>query len=127
MVVIIDPQNSGIAGNMVVGGLVDFGASSKEVKEIMELATSDFGGVNVEINNINKNGIDSTFLNVIVENNHSTCNFKDFLAKIDNISSDLFTDSIKECSKRVFNHIATAEAKVHGKTPNNVHFHEVGA
>ncbi|MGL4669425.1 MAG: LarC family nickel insertion protein, partial [Methanobacteriaceae archaeon] len=130
MVVIIDPQNSGIAGNMVAGALIGCGASSKEVKEIMEIGSNDFGGVSVKINNINKNGIHSTFLNVIVENNgvnHSTHNFKDFLGKIDNINSDLFTKSIKECSKRVFNHIATAEAKVHGKTMNNIHFHEVGA
>ena len=39
MTLIIDPQTGGIAGNMIIGALVDLGANPKELKEIMESVT----------------------------------------------------------------------------------------
>lgn len=41
-------------------------------------------------------------------------------------SSDL-SDAVKSLSLKMFYEIAVAEAKVHGKTIDDVHFHEVGA
>lgn len=40
--------------------------------------------------------------------------------------SDL-SENVKELSLRIFTRVAQAEAKVHGKTMDEVHFHEVGA
>jgi uncharacterized protein (TIGR00299 family) protein len=37
------------------------------------------------------------------------------------------SDWVKEKSLAVFQRIAVAEAKIHGRTPDEVHFHEVGA
>ena len=36
MVYIIDPQNAGISGNMIIGALVDLGADGEKVKCLME-------------------------------------------------------------------------------------------
>lgn len=44
MTIIIDPQSSGIAGNMIIGALVDLGANEDELKEIMEKSAQPFGG-----------------------------------------------------------------------------------
>ena len=33
MTIIIDPQSSGIAGNMIIGALADLGADKDELKE----------------------------------------------------------------------------------------------
>ena len=43
MVVIIDPQNAGIAGNMVLGALLDMGVDIEYVQEVMEYYASYFG------------------------------------------------------------------------------------
>ena len=142
MVLIIDPQNAGIAGNMIVGAFVDLGCDPNEIKELMEIVASDFGGVNVNIGKINKSGIESTYLEVETldkenHNNHSI-SYKDLLAKIDEIKrilsenkDDLFSqgliDDVFNISKRIFERIAKSEAKVHGKSLDEVHFHEVGA
>jgi len=64
MVVIIDPQNAGISGNMVLGALLDLGAHLNETKEIMEYSASLLGEVEVKISSINKAGIKSTYVQV---------------------------------------------------------------
>lgn len=43
------------------------------------------------------------------------------------IDHSSLNNTIKSFSKKVFREIAAAEAKVHGKSINEVHFHEVGA
>ncbi len=89
MVLIIDPQNSGISGNMIAGAFVDLGCDSNEIKRAMETVAIDFGGVNVSINKVIKSGIESTFLEVEIidknnPNNHSI-SYNQLLAKINEI------------------------------------------
>ena len=51
-------------------------------------------------------------------------NYPEFIEKIGNLELD---ENIRKTSIRVFERIAKAEAKVHGKTMDTIHFHEVGA
>ena len=124
MTIIIDPQSSGIAGNMLIGAFVDLGADASELKEIMEKSAKEFGEVNVEFNKVSKHGIESTYCHVeMLEHKHSI-NFKDFISKIKELELE---DNVKATSINIFKRIAEAEAKVHGKSLEEVHFHEVGA
>ena len=134
MVYIIDPQNAGISGNMIIGALVDLGADGEKVKNLMEDVAVDFGEVEVSLNKVNKSGIDATFCNVKTidednENNHHV-HFPDFMEKIDLLKyADIenLTDEMVEMAKKVFKRIAISESRVHGKSLEEVHFHEVGA
>lgn len=124
MTIIIDPQGSGIAGNMLIGAFVDLGADADELKEIMEKSAIEFGKVEVTFEKICKHGIDSTFCHVeMLENNHSI-NYPKFIEKIKSLD---LNDNVKKTSIKVFERIAKAESKVHGKTLDTIHFHEVGA
>ena len=124
MTIIIDPQGSGIAGNMLIGAFVDLGANADKLKEVMEKSTKDFGGVEVTFEKINKHGIESTYCHVeMLEHNHSTA-YPEFIEKIKNLDLD---ENVKETSIKVFERIAKAESKVHGKNLETIHFHEVGA
>ncbi|OQD58018.1 hypothetical protein MBBAR_30c00180 [Methanobrevibacter arboriphilus JCM 13429 = DSM 1125] len=142
MVLIIDPQNAGIAGNMIGGAFIDLGCNHEEMKLVMEYVANDFGGVNVKINNVNKAGIESIFLEVETidkdnHNNHSI-SYKELLSKINQIEEIEFQkknsifgkELIKDIfniSRKVFKRIAVSEAKIHGKSLEDVNFHEVGA
>ncbi len=124
MTIIIDPQTGGIAGNMIIGALVDLGADVEKVKSIMESVTPEFGKVKVTFNKINKHGIDSTYCNVELLDENKHIHYKEFISKIDNLDID---ETVKKTSKNVFKRIAIAESKVHGKPLDEIHFHEVGA
>ena len=124
MTIIIDPQSSGIAGNMIIGALVDLGANKDELKEIMEKSAEAFGKVKVSFNKISKHGIDSTFCHVEMIEHQPPVNYPKFIEKIESLDID---EKVKETSINVFERIAKAESKVHGKTLQTVHFHEVGA
>ena len=124
MTIIIDPQSSGIAGNMLIGAFVDLGADADELKEVMEKSACDFGKVEVTFTKVAKHGIDSTFCHVEMLEHKKSINFKDFISKIKSLDLD---DKVIETSLRIFKRIAEAESRVHGKSLEEVHFHEVGA
>lgn len=124
MTIIIDAQSSGISGNMIIGAFVDLGADEKELKEIMEKSALEFGKVNVSFEKVNKSGIASTFCHVEMLENKDAITYPDFISKIKNLDLD---DNVKTTSINVFRRIAEAESKVHGKSLDTVHFHEVGA
>ncbi|WP_407421642.1 nickel pincer cofactor biosynthesis protein LarC [Methanobrevibacter sp.] len=124
MTIIIDPQSSGIAGNMIIGALVDLGADEDELKEIMEKSANPFGKIEVTFNKVTKKGITATFCHVeMLEHKHSV-KYSEF---IESINSSEIDEKVKETSIKVFERIAKAESKIHGKNIEDVHFHEVGA
>lgn len=124
MTVIIDPQGSGISGNMLIGAFVDLGANSDELKEIMEKSAEEFGKIEVTFEKTVKKCISSTYCNVEMIENKKPVNYPEFIERINDLDLD---EKVKETSINIFERIAKAESKVHGKPLENIHFHEVGA
>ena len=124
MTIIIDPQSSGIAGNMIIGALVDLGADDNELKEIMEKSAYEFGKVEVTFEKVKKQGIASTYCNVEMLEKKPPIHYDEFIEKINDLN---LPEEVKKTSTNVFERIAKAESAVHGETLEKVHFHEVGA
>jgi len=122
---------AGISGDMTVGALIDLGADEKEL--LNSLDSLHLHGYRIEIKKALKNGISGTDFNVIIEEEHShhshhhhhhSRNFKDIS---DIINSSPLDSSVKELSLKIFHEIAAAESKIHAKSIEEVHLHEVGA
>ena len=109
---------------MIIGALIDSGLDINFLKE--ELSKLDLKNFYIESKKIIKNGIAATKFNVIDKNKHAhkERNLKEINKIIDNYRID---NEIKNTIKRIFNKIAVAEAKIHNKPIDKIHFHEVGA
>jgi len=116
--------SSGISGNMALGALLEI-VGDKDYF-LTELEKLKIDGYKIEISKKIKNGITGTYVDVILEehHHHEHRNLKDIKEIIDN--SDL-SDKVKDLANRIFERVAKAEGKVHGKPLEEVHFHEVGA
>lgn len=117
---------SGISGDMAVGALLDLGVPKDYLIENLKSLNID-EEYQIEIRKSNKNGIEGTDFYVFLKEeniHHHERNLKDIISIID---KSRITDGAKNIAKRIFNIIAEAEAKVHGKSIDEVHFHEVGA
>ncbi len=114
----------GISGDMNLGAMADIGVDTEYIKsELSKLSISD--DFEVVFNKSEKKGISGTKADVILKKHeHPHRHLKDVYKIIND--SDL-NENIKKISKRIFENIAIAEGKVHGKPMEKVHFHEVGA
>ena len=116
---------AGASGDMILGALLDAGLSLEHLKQ--ELAKLGLSHYDVDKTDVVKNGISGSQALVHVEQDHHHDHHRhlaDIAAIIE--KSDLTTD-IKKGSLAIFRRLAEAEAKVHNTTPENIHFHEVGA
>ena len=124
MTIIIDPQGSGISGNMIIGALVDLGADENKLKEIMEKSAGIIGEVEVNFDKINKNCIDAIYCHVEMLEKERHIHYNELVDKINGLDLD---EDVKKTSLNIFKRIGIAESKVHGKKLDEIHFHEVGA
>lgn len=114
----------GISGDMNLGALIDLGVDKDYlIKELSKLKLD--AEYEISIKKDIKRGISGTRVDVILaETDHHHRN----LADIENIiNASSLSDRIKKISLSTFMKVADAEAKVHGKSLQEVHFHEVGA
>lgn len=127
---------SGISGDMSVGALLDLGANQAKLEKALSSMKLD-NEFSYVISKKPVNAIMATDFDVILpehhhhheehsheHHHHEHRNLDDVNTIID--KADI-TENAKKLAKRIFEIVAEAEAKVHGKDIKDVHFHEVGA
>ncbi|MEK6982993.1 MAG: nickel pincer cofactor biosynthesis protein LarC [Nanoarchaeota archaeon] len=115
---------SGISGDMIIGALIDLGLDIRFLKK--ELKKLNLKGYVIKTKKVSKRGINATKFDVVMDNKLSNKerNLKEINKIIDNSKLDIkANNTIKE----IFQKIGNAEAKIHNKPVNNIHFHEIGA
>ena len=126
---------SGISGDMFLGALLDAGMPIEYISEqFRRLNLDEFHEVTAE--KVCKGALAATQLNLEIhdhsaEHHHGHDHHDDHhrhLGDIKNlIEASSLSDRVKQTSLRIFQKLAEAEAKVHGSSIDDVHFHEVGA
>ncbi|MBU0714293.1 MAG: nickel pincer cofactor biosynthesis protein LarC [Verrucomicrobia bacterium] len=127
----------GASGDMILAALLDLGVSREDLQH--QLTGLPIGPFEIEVNSISDRGLHGTRVNVHVPSHEHTHGSADHsqpqvhpphrgLIEIRAlIDGSQLSASVKAASLRVFRRLAEAEAHVHGTTPDQVHFHEVGA
>jgi pyridinium-3,5-bisthiocarboxylic acid mononucleotide nickel chelatase len=116
---------SGISGDMMVAALLDLAIEGADILFLTnELKKLDLSGYGISTSIENRNGISATAFKVEIINRQHSRNYSQIKELI---QKSMLGQEVKDLSVRIFSEIAVAEAKIHGTTPELVHFHEVGA
>lgn len=117
--------SSGISGNMTLGALLEL--VGDEIWFLEQIEKLSIWGYQIEISKRESHGISGTFVDVRIDSDshvHMHRNLQDIEQLIRNSSLE---SDVKDLAIEIFRKVAVAEAKVHGKPIEQVHFHEVGA
>ncbi len=113
---------AGAAGDMIVAAMLDAGLDAEFLKA--QLATLGLKNLDIKITETQRAGLRALSLSPVVEKEHKHRNLKD-ITNI--ITQSKISEQAKKTAIAVFEKIAQAEGAVHGKDPDDIHFHEVGA
>ena len=110
---------AGVAGDMLLGALLDAGASEAHVREGLEPL-----GVDIVVTRTERHGIGAARLEVVAaaERVH-----RDWAAVRDLVDRADLPTRAHARAHDAFRRLAEAEGRIHGVSPDEVHFHEVGA
>lgn len=114
--------SSGISGDMTLAALVDAGVDLAAIDAAV--ASLGLHGCRLRASEVRKNGFRAKQIVVEHEHEHAHRHLSQILAIID---GGRLTQRQKDISRKIFVRLAEAEAQVHGCSPEEVHFHEVGA
>lgn len=115
---------SGASGDMILGALVDAGVSLDSLRA--ELRKLPLAGWELSAREVRKGAFRAIKVDVEIDAgaHHHHRGLKDILAILD---ASALGPEIRDRAGRIFRRLADAEARVHGTTPDEVHFHDVGA
>ncbi|MGA1979301.1 MAG: nickel pincer cofactor biosynthesis protein LarC [Sedimentisphaerales bacterium] len=113
---------AGAGGDMIVAAMLDAGLDADFLKA--QLATLGLKNLEIKITETKRAGLRALSFFPIVQKQHQHRNLEQ-ITEI--IRQSKISEQAKKTAIAVFERIAKAEGAVHGKDPNDVHFHEVGA
>jgi pyridinium-3,5-bisthiocarboxylic acid mononucleotide nickel chelatase len=113
---------AGVAGDMLLGALLDAGADAGAVRRGLDRL--GVAGLALEVQRTEQHGIGAAHTTVRGAAGQPHRTWASIRAQIDAAG---FTDRVRARALAVFERLARAEGAVHGVDPEDVHFHEVGA
>src|SRR2546426_9844237 len=115
---------SGAAGDMIMASLLDAGVALGALRT--ELRKLPLTGWELVVREVRKGAFRATKVDVEIDQHahHHHRTLGDILAILD---ASTLGDSVKDKARRIFTRLADAEARAHGTTRDEVHFHDVGA
>lgn len=116
---------SGASGDMLLAALLDKAVDFTWFQKEFSKLNLPQKAITIEKTYENRSSISSCKINITLNNHdHSHRNYND-ICEIINLSD--IKKEAKDLSKKIFSTIAKAEASVHNKSIDEIHFHEVGA
>jgi uncharacterized protein (TIGR00299 family) protein len=112
---------SGLAGDMIVGAVLDLGVPVSVIEEA--LGALDLGGYHLHLGTREQCGVFAAKFDVHVDAQQPA---RDWATIRTMLATSRLDDATRTTAVRIFEHLAQAEAKVHRTSVNEVHFHEVG-
>jgi hypothetical protein len=113
----------GVAGDMILGALVDAGAPFAALKRELEEGLG-LEGIRLSRRKVARAGVAATRVRVRTEAAHDRHRR---LGEIEGIlRKTAFPSAVKKRARDAYRRLAQAEAKVHNTSPEKIHFHEVG-
>jgi uncharacterized protein (TIGR00299 family) protein len=118
--------SAGIAGDMLLGALVDVGVPIGALQQAIDAVLP--GSVSLTAQPVRRAGLRATKVDVAVPDQHLDDGTSRTWADVRALILDADLDPrVRDLALAVFERLAGAEARVHGVPPDEVHFHEVGA
>ena len=131
--------SSGVSGDKFLGALLDVGTQTGAftADDLAKLATALAPEAQVEVGTTSSYGIAATTLKVTVaeaapelsqdSHDHHGRSWGNIRTSIETLPTDVLSERAREKAILVFSELARVEAKIHGTTADEVHFHEIGA
>jgi len=117
---------AGISGNMFLGSLLQAGVPEAYLeKELMKLPMAD--EFKLEVSEAVRNGIHAVYVDVTLMNHQEHHHHRQMKDIRELLAESSLSMAVKQQALAIFEVIAKAEGKVHGKPMEEVAFHEVGA
>jgi uncharacterized protein (TIGR00299 family) protein len=114
---------AGVSGDMIIGAQLDLGVDLESVEQ--QLSSLGLDGYQIKSRRVERSGISAAKFDVEVNQAAQPARTLADIRSI--IVGSIATDHVKDQATLVFERLADAEARVHGTTPEKIHFHEVGA
>ncbi len=116
--------SAGVAGDMLLGALVDAGARPDVIAAAV--AAMGIDGCGVDFERTQRCGVVATWANVVASE-HRDHEHRPVRVILDLLAAADLADAVRVRAERVFGVLADAEGAVHGVDPGEVELHEVGA
>lgn len=116
---------SGISGDMTLGAFVSAGVPFEALQE--QLRNLPLSGYTISQRTLMRSMVATVKIDVTMDSGSHEHHHRGLQAIEDIISASALVPAVQERAMDMFRNLARAEARVHGTTPDRVHFHEVGA
>lgn len=113
---------SGAGGDMIAAAMLDAGLDEKFLKK--QIASLGIKDLKIEITPTKRGGFKALSFVPVIAEQHSHRKLQDIIKIIQQSGTSA---EAKKTAVQIFEKLADAEAAVHGKEANEIHFHEVGA
>lgn len=114
--------SSGASGDMLLGALVGAGVPVEVVASAVDAVAPEHVALRPET--VSRHGFAATRCHVEVADSSTHRTWRDLR---DLLAGAALPDAVRSRAHAAFERLAVAEATVHGTSPEEVHFHEVGA